>query len=102
MIDRELKKPTHKYSANPNSAWDLYNHITLALKDSHPLTYLSDHQKVHSFFVDQFGNLKNVYAPVEDMINNIPEEDEEEMILETQDELFVEEVMSSDFGVKFS
>lgn len=88
---------------NPNSAWDLYNHITLALKDSHPLRYLSDHQKVHNFFVDEFGNLQGVYAPIVDEVD--PDGYEEEMPLavtvnteDTADE--VEE--DSLFGVTFN
>lgn len=103
IIQREIEKPTHQYSMNPNSAWDLYNHITLALKDSHPLRYLSDHQKVHNFFVDEFGNLQGVYAPIVDEVD--PDGYEEEMPLavtvnteDTADE--VEE--DSLFGVTFN
>jgi Domain of unknown function (DUF932) len=95
IIQREIEKPTHSYSSNPNSAWDLYNHVTLALKDSHPLNYLSDHQKVHSFFVNEFGQLQNIYAAVEDDIQqeiplavDVTEEDTE--------------TVDSDFGVVFN
>jgi len=91
MIQREIEKPSHQYSANPNSAWDLYNHITLALKDSHPLTYLSDHQKVHNFFVNEFGQLNQVYAPV---VDETPE-DIEEFVIE-------EEASNQAFGVVFN
>lgn len=102
MIQREIDKPTHNYSNNPNSAWDLYNHITLALKDSHPLNYLSDHQKVHTFFVNEFGQLQNVYAPIEDEVDPdgfqqvVPvTEDQEEEYTETEE-------VNSDFGVLFN
>jgi len=94
MIQREIEKPTHQYSSNPNSAWDLYNHVTLALKDSHPLSYLSDHQKVHNFFVNEFGQLKNIYATVTD-------EEETEEILEPAG-VEEEQEMNAAFGVMFN
>jgi hypothetical protein len=92
MVQREIEKPTHQYSINPNSAWDLYNHVTLALKDSHPLNYLSDHQKVHNFFVNELGQLQNTYAAVE--------EDTEEIlnIVETEEE----QEFNTAYGVMFN
>lgn len=98
IVQREIEKPTHTYSANPNSAWDLYNHVTLALKDSHPLNYLSDHQKVHTFFVNEFGQLQNIYAPVEDEVDS--EGYEQEFPLATIEE--EPETVDSDFGVVFN
>lgn len=82
MIQREIEKPTHNYSTNPDSAWDLYNHVTLALKDSHPLSYLSDHQKVHTFFVNEFGQLQNTYAPADSY------EEDEDVELQEEDAAF--------------
>jgi len=71
IIKREMDKPTHNYNADVNSAWSLYNHITLALKESHPLHFIKDHQMVHGMFIDQFGQLQsNPYL--------IPDDDEEE------------------------
>lgn len=99
MVQREIDKPTHSYSNNPNSAWDLYNHITLALKDSHPLNYLSDHQKVHTFFVNEFGQLQNVYAPIEDEVD--PDGYEQALPVTAEVEEDTEEV-NSDFGVLFN
>lgn len=95
IVQREIEKPTHQYSANPNSAWDLYNHITLALKDSHPLSYLNDHQKVHNFFVNEFGQLKQVYAEPEDIYDYIPESLTDGSEAESEEEL-------SAFGVTFN
>lgn len=36
------------------TAYDLYNHITEALKESHPATYISDHVKTHNLFKKTF------------------------------------------------
>ena len=100
IVQREIEKPTHSYSPNPNSAWDLYNHVTLALKDSHPLTFLSDHQKVHSFFVNEFGQLQNVYAPIEDDVDPDSYEQEIPVTVEVTEE--ETETVDSDFGVVFN
>lgn len=55
IVKREMDKPSFNYNAHPDSAWSLYNHITFALKESHPKTFLDDHARVHRFFVNQFG-----------------------------------------------
>lgn len=36
------------------TAFDLYNHITEALKTSHPLTYINDHVETHKLFETTF------------------------------------------------
>ena len=36
------------------TAYDLYNHITESLKQSHPLTYINDHIKTHALFEEVF------------------------------------------------
>lgn len=59
VVQREMKKSSFDYNADPDSAWYLYNHVTNALKDSHPSQYLDDHAKVHNFFVNEFGQLVN-------------------------------------------
>jgi hypothetical protein len=60
IVKREIDKPTHTYNADANSAWTMYNHITFALKESHPGHYIGDHQKVHQYFVNQYGQLVTV------------------------------------------
>lgn len=74
IVKREMDKPTHHYNADVNSAWTMYNHITFALKESHPGHFINDHQKVHQYFVDAFGQL--VSSPVQETVD--PEQPEEE------------------------
>ena len=57
IVKRELDKPSHNYNSDVDSAWTMYNHITLALKESHPSSFMKDHQRVHGYFVDAFGVL---------------------------------------------
>ena len=77
IVKREIDKPSHKYSNHPDSAWDMYNHVTLALKESHPGSYMSDHQKLHQYFVNQYGQLVTVQVdpkedPLEPEVEEIP------------------------------
>jgi hypothetical protein len=57
IVKREMDKPSHNYNSDVNSAWTMYNHITFALKESHPGHFIGDHQKVHKYFVNAFGQL---------------------------------------------
>jgi hypothetical protein len=57
IVQREMKNPSFQYNADQDSAWYLYNHITHALKESHPAKWLDDHAKVHQFFVNEYGQL---------------------------------------------
>ena len=63
IIKREMENPSYMYSSDPDSAWTLYNHVTHALKDSHPERYLDDHEKVHNMFMSEFTNKLIAKAP---------------------------------------
>lgn len=69
IVKRELDKPTHTYNADANSAWTMYNHITLALKESHPGHYIGDHQKVHKYFINKYGQL--ITSTIEEDIDQV-------------------------------
>lgn len=57
IVKRELDKPSFNYNCDPDSAWAMYNHVTLALKESHPDSYLTNHETLHRFFIDGYGRL---------------------------------------------
>lgn len=54
-VKKEMEKPTFDYKVDPNCAWAMYNHITLALKDSHPATWIDDQIAVHEVFAEMLG-----------------------------------------------
>lgn len=54
-IKKELVNPSFDYKVDSDSAWVLYNHITLALKDSHPSDWIEDQLKVHEIFSDMLN-----------------------------------------------
>jgi hypothetical protein len=55
VVKREMDKPSYNYNAHPDSVWCLYNHVTAALKESHPTTWLDDHSKLHRFINAEFS-----------------------------------------------
>jgi hypothetical protein len=55
QIRTELEKPSFEYKVDSDSAWALYNHITLSLKDSHPSTWMDDQAAVHEVFANMLG-----------------------------------------------
>lgn len=74
IVQREMNKPVNIYGVKQDSAWALYNHITLALKESHPLSFISDHEVTHKTFVDTLLHtlvkpaVQPVYQPVEEEV----------------------------------
>lgn len=67
IIQRELNTPTFDYGA-PGSLWELYQHSTFAMKESHPSDWMNRHIDAHTFFVNESGILvssmnKEIEAP---------------------------------------
>ena len=57
-IKNELKESSYDYNCDQENAWAFYNHVTHALKKSHPRNWLSDTQKFHKFITaDLLGNM---------------------------------------------
>ena len=104
IVKREMDKPSHNYNCHPDSAWAMYNHVTYALKESHPNSYLHDHEVLHNFFINQYGQIIKTPTTVEDHTDDI-EYTKEAMIpytpnYEEQPEDFELEP-SGNFGVTF-
>jgi hypothetical protein len=52
-IKREMNKPSFNYNSNVDSAWSFYNHVTHALKLSHPRSWMTNQQKFHKFMTTE-------------------------------------------------
>lgn len=48
-LKREIENSSHDYKAK-DSIWELYNHCTLALKESHPANWIESHKKLSNYF----------------------------------------------------
>jgi len=59
-IKREMNKPTFNYSCSLNNAWSFYNHVTHALKSSHPRSWMSNQQKFHKFMTTELLSHLNI------------------------------------------
>ena len=52
VFKSEFERATNPF--NDDSAWTMYMNATQALKLSHPVSYISDHQKLHQFAMEEF------------------------------------------------
>lgn len=71
-VKEEMANPSYDYEADQENAWAFYNHVTHALKRSHPRSWLSDSQKFHDFIVaDLLGQMGlNTKDQVEEVVEN--------------------------------
>ena len=50
IIKDQIKNPTYDYNS-PGSAWELYNHVTYAMRSTHPSYWIDKHKDLHNFFM---------------------------------------------------
>ena len=99
-IKNEMNKPSYEYQADLDNAWTFYNHVTHALKKSHPRSWMTDQQKFHEFMITELlsqSQLQNADANIIDEIDprqlNIIDAIENKSFaadIEAQDEMFGE------------
>jgi hypothetical protein len=53
ILKREIENPSFNYGQE-GSLWQLYNHVTLAMKDTHPSKWIENHQKFNKVVTDKF------------------------------------------------
>lgn len=66
IVKNELKESK---TFRGNTVWDLYNHVTVALKKSHPLRYVEDHIKLHSFMTEDIVGIQREIIDVTEQEN---------------------------------
>ncbi len=54
VIKSEMEKATYNYNVDQENAWAFYNHVTHALKKTHPRTWLSNTKDFHDFMTTEF------------------------------------------------
>ena len=69
-IKEEYRKPTFKYTTPDNSLWTIYNHCILALKKSHPKTWMEDQKNLHKIVKARFLEVSTpINVVVEDLVD---------------------------------
>lgn len=56
IIKEQLAKPDYDYNASEDSVWALYNHVTHAIKDTHPFKWMDAQRNVHNFFTAEYSS----------------------------------------------
>lgn len=54
IVKQQMDKPGYDYNCEINSLWAFYNHVTHALKKSHPRDWMDDQRKFHWFIAFEF------------------------------------------------
>lgn len=54
IIKKEFYNPSFQYGCDKDALWANYQHITHALKTTHPRDYMTNQQKIHSFINKKF------------------------------------------------
>jgi len=55
-IKSEIEKPSYDYNAPEDSIWNLYNHVTHAVKETHPYKWIDTQRAVHNFFTAEYSS----------------------------------------------
>lgn len=63
IIRQQMDKPSFFYNGGKNTLWAFYNHVTLALQQSHPRTWMEDQRMLHWFISNEF----DLSTPVEEL-----------------------------------
>jgi hypothetical protein len=64
IIRQQMSRPSFFYNGGKDTLWSFYNHVTLALQQSHPRTWMEDQRILHWVITNEFT--LNAPAPVVD------------------------------------
>lgn len=70
-VKQQMDKSSYDYNCEVNSLWAFYNHVTYALKKSHPRNWMEDQRKLHLFISMEF-DLLNYSEEVEEVVVEDP------------------------------
>jgi hypothetical protein len=71
MVRQQIEKPSFFYSGGSDTLWAFYNHVTHALQQSHPRTWLEDQRLLH-WFIESEYDLSNITEEEEVVEEVIP------------------------------
>ena len=62
IIRSEIKHPSYEYRSE-GSLWELYQHTTHSLKETHPSMWMKNHISAHDFFIGAYNELSLESSP---------------------------------------
>lgn len=54
IVRQQMDKPSFFYNGGKHTLWSFYNHVTVALQQSHPRTWMEDQRMLHWFISNEF------------------------------------------------
>lgn len=54
FVRQQMDKPSFFYNGGKNTLWSFYNHVTLALQQCHPRTWMEDQRMLHWLISNEF------------------------------------------------
>jgi hypothetical protein len=54
MVKQQMDKPSYFYNGGKDTLWAFYNHVTVALQQSHPRTWMEDQRMLHWIITNEF------------------------------------------------
>jgi hypothetical protein len=75
FVRQQMDKPSFFYNGGKNTLWSFYNHVTLALQQSHPRTWMEDQRMLHWVIINEINQITPVEAveittPMEDPLDS--------------------------------
>jgi len=68
-VRQQMGKPSFFYNGGKDTLWAFYNHVTVALQESHPKTWMEDQRMLHWVITNEF----NLNAPVQEVVEDVDE-----------------------------
>jgi hypothetical protein len=72
VIKTEMEKASYNYNVNQENGWAFYNHVTHALKKTHPRNWLANTKEFHDFITVEL--LSNAKMAFNDSVQNVTED----------------------------
>ena len=82
-VKNQIENPTYNYGVELETAWTFYNHVTHALKSTHPRDWMNNQAKFHKFMTSEILNAHTIKQHDTPNVNDINTDDiliEEEII----------------------
>ena len=74
IIRQQMDKPSYFYNGGKDTLWAFYNHVTVALQQSHPRSWMEDQRMLHWVISNEFDlntAVVNVSTPVMDLSTSV-------------------------------